>query len=429
MSDFWKSAGGAAAISSVGSGASGLFGGLFSAGQQRRQYKYNLRLQKQQQQWQKEMWDLENMYNLPINEVKRLLDAGINPALAFSNGGAAAAPIPQSGSAGGVSAPTAEMPNVGAAAVQAMQQSALVDSQTELNKSLAGKADKEGDAALAAAGKADSEKKLNEVEYEIKSDPDYIKAMSESPGLRNDLARLDKLMGDLSYSYDLETYGTRVEGAKVGLEQQKLTYITGVAQLRNIDRTYEYMGAKIRYLDAGTAEQRAQAAVLRQDLDIRAGKALLGTLERDALQYCVDHGVNDSVSGEIRSFVSAMADEYSSGVLDGVYSSRASARTAYEETVYQKKHGQDRRELEQTEIERRGNYYRTSQWNMSINTALNALNTAVDVGSTVMTRGMNKAAGSLVTPKAGSERMPLSPEAMDVIRKIAPEVEKKLRLF
>lgn len=47
------------------------------------------RLNKQAREWQEEMWNKQNEYNLPINQRKRLEEAGINPNLAFGSSASA----------------------------------------------------------------------------------------------------------------------------------------------------------------------------------------------------------------------------------------------------------------------------------------------------------------------------------------------------
>lgn len=48
--------------------------------------EYNLQLAQLQNAWNIEQWERENEYNSPVNQMKRLKAAGINPNLAYSNG-------------------------------------------------------------------------------------------------------------------------------------------------------------------------------------------------------------------------------------------------------------------------------------------------------------------------------------------------------
>ncbi len=65
---------GAAAIQTAGSILNSTFG-----------YYKTRELAKYQNDMNRENWELQNEYNLPVNQVKRLEDAGINPVLAYQN--------------------------------------------------------------------------------------------------------------------------------------------------------------------------------------------------------------------------------------------------------------------------------------------------------------------------------------------------------
>lgn len=62
------------ALGSLGSSASNAAGGIF-------QNRANMQIAKENRDFALEMWNRENEYNLPINQVKRYRDAGLNPAL------------------------------------------------------------------------------------------------------------------------------------------------------------------------------------------------------------------------------------------------------------------------------------------------------------------------------------------------------------
>lgn len=61
-------------ISALGGAASNIAGGIF-------QNKANAQLSRENREFAIDMWNRENEYNLPINQVKRYRDAGLNPAL------------------------------------------------------------------------------------------------------------------------------------------------------------------------------------------------------------------------------------------------------------------------------------------------------------------------------------------------------------
>lgn len=64
------------------SAGSGLIGSLIAG-------RYNRKRQEQSQQWAEDMWNKQNEYNLPINQMSRLKEAGINPNLAFGSAASA----------------------------------------------------------------------------------------------------------------------------------------------------------------------------------------------------------------------------------------------------------------------------------------------------------------------------------------------------
>lgn len=134
-----------------------------AAGMQNKQHKNNKELLKLEQEWQVYLWRLANEYNLPVNEVKRLLDAGINPAVAFSNGGASAAPIPNPPQA---QDSIGNLPNLGNP-VLAQTQASVAQSQVELNEATADRQRAEADAARESAGLTDTQNRLATVQADI----------------------------------------------------------------------------------------------------------------------------------------------------------------------------------------------------------------------------------------------------------------------
>ena len=64
------------------SAGSGLLGSLIAGA-------YNRKRQQQSQEWAEKMWKAQNEYNLPINQMARLKEAGINPNLAFGSAASA----------------------------------------------------------------------------------------------------------------------------------------------------------------------------------------------------------------------------------------------------------------------------------------------------------------------------------------------------
>jgi hypothetical protein len=69
----------------VGLGTS-LIGGLFGSGSNRKAYHRSKNLMKLQRDLDEEMFDYQNAYNTPAQQMARLKDAGLNPALMYGQG-------------------------------------------------------------------------------------------------------------------------------------------------------------------------------------------------------------------------------------------------------------------------------------------------------------------------------------------------------
>lgn len=312
--DYLTTPGGAAALSAGGSLLQGVAGGLFGIGSQRRQYKYNLKLQKQQQAWQKYMWDLENQYNLPINELQRLVDAGINPAVAFSNGGAVAAPVPQSGSAGGVSAPMASFPNVAGAAVQSAQAAQALDNQTEVATSQANLNNSLADKAKADAGVANEDKNIKSVVGRLYSE-NYA-FISQIPHLVVGYRKLQNAL-----------YGEELSRSQIytGYFPQELQLKQEHIRLNNrlAEREYDRVGAQIALYQKQGRLTDQQAENLRlMNLTMQAD-ALMGEASARALDilYSSPNGkMENSLAFQdlLASFRQELSNRYASADLKAV---------------------------------------------------------------------------------------------------------------
>lgn len=272
----------------VGGLASSIASGTFASGSQRKQYKYNLALQRQQQAWQKHMWDLENMYNLPTNEVKRLMNAGVNPALAFSNAGAGAAPVPQSGSAGGVSAPTVSFGNPVVEAAQTANLDAdlkLKNSQSEVNKAEADRIRKE-------AGLTEQNTRIVAVKARIMERNEEV--LNSFPGLARDFKQLNYALGYNEFVRS-ETYTANYPDIlRLNMERQRLDN-------RNIDREYNLIGERIEQLKREGVLTLQQAENLRQQCRITVCQAYYAEYVKKAQETLFDRKY-DFDTGEYRPF-------------------------------------------------------------------------------------------------------------------------------
>lgn len=113
-----------------GAGTS-LVGGFFNALSAESANDANLQLMHDQQYWQERMWDKNNEYNTPKNQIQRLKDAGLNPNLMYGQGTVGNSSSPASG----VSTPRMLPVNYGQGLVGAtdqilkMKQAELLDAQ------------------------------------------------------------------------------------------------------------------------------------------------------------------------------------------------------------------------------------------------------------------------------------------------------------
>lgn len=118
-----------AAIGAIGSIVGGVAGSAMTN-------SANQGLDQANRDWQEKMWHANNEYNTPLNQRKRLEEAGINPALAFQNGNtgvASSAPTPNQHT-------PADWSGVGTGISQGAQyilQASQVHAQNELLKSQA----------------------------------------------------------------------------------------------------------------------------------------------------------------------------------------------------------------------------------------------------------------------------------------------------
>lgn len=66
---------------------SNILNNSFTSKNQKEAISANQQLQQEQNEWNLNLWKLNNEYNLPVNQVQRLRDAGFNPALMYGTNG------------------------------------------------------------------------------------------------------------------------------------------------------------------------------------------------------------------------------------------------------------------------------------------------------------------------------------------------------
>lgn len=134
----------------IGSAVSGLFGLAGSA----MNYSFQNKLQDKQNQFNLDMWNLQNEYNSPQAQMKRFEEAGLNPALMYSQGNAGNA----------VNAPVQGVPDAPNIS-QDMRELAQAFNIEGLRTAIANRKKAQADARIAAAGADDAESDLAALNY------------------------------------------------------------------------------------------------------------------------------------------------------------------------------------------------------------------------------------------------------------------------
>lgn len=75
-----------AVVEALVAGIGGAFNSIFQGRQNRKNREFQERENQINRQFAVDMWNKQNEYNLPTNQMQRLRDAGINPHLAYSSG-------------------------------------------------------------------------------------------------------------------------------------------------------------------------------------------------------------------------------------------------------------------------------------------------------------------------------------------------------
>lgn len=147
-------------LAGLGIGAAGsLIGGITSSYNAKQQYKYNLKLQQQAQQyntsereatqkWNLEQWNRQNEYNSPSAQRQRLSEAGYNPyMMQDGNQAGSLTSTPQSSSANGVG-----LSNYGANVAQTFDQFANFLFNRQLNRASVNEKNAKASESMAQSG-------------------------------------------------------------------------------------------------------------------------------------------------------------------------------------------------------------------------------------------------------------------------------------
>lgn len=194
----------ASLVPAIGAGLN-FIGGLFNGGSQARQNRMN-------RQWQEKMWNMNNEYNKPINQMARYKEAGLNPHLIYGQGNSGNSAMP--------SAPKTEAPQYNFAD-SAMAYVSLRKQQTEI------------DNLEKTREVMDSQLRLNRVQEG--------KILSETAST------------DLQRRLSEELYDTNVA--------------TALANLRNTEASNKKIEAEVNQIGASTNLSRAQVDKITQEIN------------------------------------------------------------------------------------------------------------------------------------------------------------------
>lgn len=125
-----------------GSIGSAVVTGLFNADQARRTRQFNAEQASISRDWQEQMWNKQNAYNSPFNQMKLMKDAGLNVNAMYGQGTASAAAT----SAGSPATANGGSPaSMSAPQILGMAQIHSMEANAKLAESQANKTDKEAD--------------------------------------------------------------------------------------------------------------------------------------------------------------------------------------------------------------------------------------------------------------------------------------------
>lgn len=180
-----------AAAKGIGALGKGLIGGLANIAGGLFGNRSRKREAQRQREWSESMWNRQNAYNTPSMQMKRLKEAGLNPALMYGQGttGNAEKALPYQ---------QAQMESVGANFAQATAagaQASIANSQAKLNNA---NATYQGIAGAVKAGEYQIAKEMSR--YQM----DYFRADTELKGVQAINTQVDTILKDTQVDLNLE---------------------------------------------------------------------------------------------------------------------------------------------------------------------------------------------------------------------------------
>lgn len=319
---------GVSAMAELNSAINNLTSAVGASNTQKKQHENNKEMLSLEQQFQLMLWDKAMQYQTPSNEILRLQQAGVNPALAFSNAGAAAAPVPNvphGNSSSVVQPPHLDNPSLAgasaaAAAAQIQNQTELTASQVELNTANAAKA---------------------------RADAGLIGNQSDLTAVQADIARVTKplIMGNAVLDNALKGFEFALFGNKVTRDTIYTGYYPGFVSAdldlkeRQIDiarKKYDWYSTTIDYIEKKGYIIPQQARLLHLQGDALLGKAVISEIEGFLLKDAKDKNLP-----LYKDFVESVKQKYANLLQDAYREAKSIAN----ETAFEDQHGLDSRNV------------------------------------------------------------------------------------
>lgn len=272
LSSVFQGMGSNAATSFGNAGGSGLGNALFGGIAARRQWKYQKKQMKLQQQYaleqmaksaeyqlthDKEMFDYENAYNDPTKVFERYLKAGVTPAAVLGSSGvgvSATVPTSSGGAPSGGSGPSGGAP-IGSPQTfsgdpLAASRISLADSERERNEAAAARDQAEADKLKGDTHSAEWRKAMDDLDLSIRGKDDLSADVKLDMLLaQRDIEKVNAWLTETTAGYALEEII-----ARVGTMKEEYANIKG--RNKYLD---EYMSASIALLKAQYVLTSAQA--------------------------------------------------------------------------------------------------------------------------------------------------------------------------
>lgn len=252
---------GASAISMGGN----LLGSLLGFGSQERTNKANMQLAEYQYSKALEMWNRQNEYNLPKNQMSRLTDAGLNPNLVYGNGtvqGLTSAPAPQ------YHAPTLQAyTNFGSLGAEQAVTTYLQAKQTD---AVVKKTNAEADRILKEMPLIDLDKTIKELEIAKR-------------GLLNSITEKERDHWEEQYNMLLDEMQSRIDKnrSEVPLNLAKETNLNKDTELKEAQKKTEEK--KPALLEAQTLTEQTKPALFMSEMEenFAAVQKILSDIKRN----------------------------------------------------------------------------------------------------------------------------------------------------